>query len=158
MRKTLTNNIAERCREQGQQPNGNGSCLDNCESNGDPLLSVQLEKVLTIITPASPRAHLNQREDQFLSKSYDLTLITSWYPSKHLPAVVHVNHKDLSKHLHVVGGNVEQVLGGWVEGAEMRWDRQRREKSEAKASEIKVIVLCDVGTGRSGDWSLSLML
>lgn len=54
MRKTPTNNIAERCCVQGQQHNGDGSCLDNCKSNGDPLLSGQLEKVLTIITPASP--------------------------------------------------------------------------------------------------------
>lgn len=86
-KKPQTNNIAERCCVEGQQHNGNGSCLDNCDSNGDPLLLVQLEKVSTIITPASPRAHLNQREDQFLSKSYDLTLsllpdtLPNTYPS-----------------------------------------------------------------------------
>lgn len=40
----------------------------------DPLVSAQLEKVLTIITPVSPHTHLNQWEDEFLSKSYDLTL------------------------------------------------------------------------------------
>lgn len=43
------------------------------QSNNDPQLSVQLDDVLTIITPISPLTNLNQWEDRFLSKSYDLT-------------------------------------------------------------------------------------
>lgn len=144
MRKTPTNNIAERCCVQGQQHNGNGSCLDNCKSNGDPLLSVQLEKVSTIITPASPRAPLNQREDQFLSKSYDLTLSL-------LPDTLPNTYPPLSMSITRIFPNTytswEEMWnrcsanGGVEGGGDMRWDRQRREKSEANASEIKVIVL-----------------
>lgn len=141
MRKTPTNNIVERCCVQGQQHNGNGSCLDNCESNCDPLLSVQLEKVSTIITPASPRAHLNQREDQFLSKSYDLTLSL-------LPDTLPNTYPPLSTSITRIFPNTytswEEMwnrcsANGGVEGADMRGDRQRREKSEANASYCSLI-------------------
>lgn len=143
MRKTPTNNIAERCCVQGQQHNGNGSCLDNCESNGDPLLSVQLEKVLTIITPASPRAHLNQREDQFLSKSYDLTrsLLPDTLPNTYPPLSVSITRIFPNTYTSWEEMWNRCSANGGVEGAQIRRDRPRREKSEANVREIERIVL-----------------
>lgn len=136
MRKTPTNNIAERCCVQGQQHNGNGSCLDNCESKGDPLLSVQLENVSTIITPASPRTHLNQREDQFLSKSYDLTLSL-------LPDTLPNTYPPLSMSITRIFPNTytswEEMwnrcsANGGVEGGryEMRQAKERKVRGECK--------------------------
>lgn len=138
-KKTQTNNIAERCCIEGQQHNGNGSCLDNCDSNGDPLLLVQLEKVSTIITPASPRAHLNQREDQFLSKSYDLTLslLPDTLPNTYPPLSMSITRifpntytswEEMWNRCSANGGG--EVEGG--EGYEMRQAKERKVRSKCK--------------------------
>lgn len=139
MRKTQTNNIAERCCVQGQQHNGDGSCLDNCESNGDPLLSGQLEKVLTIITPASPlltsiSGRTNSCPNPMISLSHYF-LIPFQTPTRRCPCQ---SRRSFQTPTHCGRKCGTGVPNGGVEGADIRRERQRREKVSGNVSEIKI--------------------
>lgn len=131
MRKTPTNNIAERCCVQGQQHNGDGSCLDNCKSNGDPLLLGQLEKVLTIITPASPlltsiSGRTNSCPNPMISLSHYF-LIPFQTPTRRCPCQSRGSFQTPTRRGRKCGTGVRQT-GEWGGRCETRQAKGRKKE------------------------------